>query len=104
VTKRQLCEELDGLIDEAFAAVANARRIRRSRDITFNEDLRLSHEECARLHSVIKHLLVGHEGEPCPAGERPIVKEAKFWEREDFAIRAKRLKNCRAAASHRESA
>jgi len=104
VTKRQLCEELDGLIDAAFAAVANAWRIRRSRDITFNEDLRLSHEEYARLHGVIKHLLVGHEGEPCPAGDRPIVQDAKSSERADFASRAKRLKNSRDIPLERESA
>jgi hypothetical protein len=27
----------------------------------------------ASVNAVVKHLLVGHEGKPCPSGERPIV-------------------------------
>jgi hypothetical protein len=86
------CEELGLLIRGAFAAMAEARRIRRLRDVWFQEDLRLSRDEHAQLDRVIKHLLVGHEGQPCPAGGRPIVRDVKAWDRADLAMRGKRMK------------
>jgi hypothetical protein len=98
------CEELGRLIRGAFAAVAEARRIRRSRDVWFQEDLRLSRDEHAQLDRVIKHLLVGHEGQPCPAGGRPIVRDVKAWDRSDLAMRGKRMKTCSAMARERKSA
>lgn len=98
------CEVLGRLMGEAFTAVAEARRIRRSRDIWFQEDLRLSLGEHAQLDRVIKHLLVGHEGQPCPAGGRPIVHDVKAWDRADLAMRGKRLKACSVVPRQRESA
>ena len=98
------CEELGLLIRGAFAAVAETRRIRRSRDVWFQEDLRLSRDEHAQLDRVIKHLLVGHEGQPCPAGGRPIVRDVKAWDRADLAMRGKRMKTCRTMVRERESA
>ena len=83
------CEELDRCLGEACSAIAEARRIRRSKDMSFQEDVKLSREEHARLYSVIKHLLVGHEGEPCPAGGRPIVNEIKPWEPSGWVKHAK---------------
>ena len=72
--------------------------------MTFHEDLRLSRNEYAQVYGVIKHLLVGHKGEPCPAGGRPIVRDVKAWERTDLAMGAKQLKNCRVIPRQRESA
>jgi hypothetical protein len=57
----------------ACAAIRNARRTRFSKDVSIHEDVLLTREEHEKLYVVIKHLLVGHDGEPCPAGERPIV-------------------------------
>jgi hypothetical protein len=91
------CEELGLLIRGAFAAVAVARRIRRSRDVWFQEDLRLSRDEHTQVYQVIKHLLIGHEGQPCPAGGRPIVRDVKAWDRADLAMRGKRMKTCSVA-------
>jgi hypothetical protein len=98
------CEELGRLFREAFATVAGATRIRRSRDMTFNEDLRLSRKEYERLYGVIKHLLIGHEGQPCPAGGRPIVRDVKAWDRADLAMRGKRMETSGVSSHHRESA
>ncbi len=98
------CKELGRLLSEAFATVAGATRIRRSRDMTFNEDLRLSREEYARLYGVIKHLLIGHEGQPCPAGGRPIVRDVKAWDHADLAMRGKQMKTCSVISRQRESA
>jgi hypothetical protein len=49
------------------------RAIRRSRDLSFDEDVDLHWRKRASIHSVLKHLLVGHGGQPCPGGTRPIV-------------------------------
>jgi hypothetical protein len=53
------------------------RAIRRSRDLSFDEDVELHWRKRAGIHSVLKHLLVGHGGQPCPAGLRPIVGAAR---------------------------
>ena len=53
------------------------RAIRRSRDLSFDEDVDLHWRKRASIHSVLKHLLVGHGGQPCPGGTRPIVCTAR---------------------------
>jgi len=68
------CEALERLRSEAASALLEARRIRRSRDVSIHEDARLSREGQQKVQELIKHLLVGHGGEPCPAGDRPIVR------------------------------
>ena len=69
-----MCEEHDRLRADAIAAVAGAKRVRRGdRDVSFQEDAELSREAYRRTDALLKHLLVGHDGEPCPAGSRPIV-------------------------------
>jgi hypothetical protein len=98
------CKELDRCLGEACSAIAESRRIRQAQDVSFQEDVRLSREEHARLYGVIKHLLVGHEGQPCPAGGRPIVSEMKRWEDSPWVMDAKPRKPCRAYARHRERA
>jgi hypothetical protein len=73
-----MCEELDALKREAVQVSREARQIRRSRDVSFYEDAELNGEKHKSISAVIWHLLVGHEGRPCPAGDRPIVRPAQI--------------------------
>ena len=68
-----MCEELKALKCEAGAVLRRLRHIRRSRDLSFYEDAELTRLKHASVNAVVKHLLVGHAGQPCPSGERPIV-------------------------------
>jgi hypothetical protein len=68
-----MCEELKALKCEAGAVLRRLRIIRRSRDLSFYEDAELTRLKHASINKVVKHLLVGHDGKPCPSGERPIV-------------------------------
>ena len=68
-----MCEELKALKCEAGAVLRRLRFIRRSRDVSFYEDAELTRLKHASINKVVKHLLVGHDGQPCPSGERPIV-------------------------------
>jgi hypothetical protein len=61
------CAELDALKREAIQVSREVWRIRRSRDVSFYEDAELNGEKQKIIGAVIKHLLVGHEGRPCPA-------------------------------------
>jgi hypothetical protein len=83
-----ICDELVRLKADAVAAVAEAKRVRRGdRDISFEEDAELSRVAYRRTDVLLKHLLVGHDGQPCPAGDRPIVS------REDEMNRAVGARN-----------
>lgn len=73
ITAKRACEELDRLRRDVVTALLEAKTIRLSRDVSLREDARLTDEAYRRVDAVIKHLLVGHAGKPCPAGERPIV-------------------------------
>jgi hypothetical protein len=72
-----MCSELDGLKREAVQVSREVRKIRRSKDVSFQEDAELNGFRFKSINAVIRHLLVGHEGKPCPAGERPIVGQAQ---------------------------
>jgi len=74
MTTKPLCEELNKLNADAVAAFAEAKRIRRQRDVSFHEDAELSRDGHRRIDALVKHLLAGHDGEPCPNGDRPIVR------------------------------
>jgi hypothetical protein len=74
MTTKPLCEELNKLNADAIAAFAEAKRIRRQRDVSFHEDAELSREGHRRIDALVRHLLAGHEGEPCPDGDRPIIR------------------------------
>ena len=76
MTTKPLCEELNELNADAVAAFAEAKRVRRQRDVSFYEDAELSREGHRRVDALVKHLLVGHDGEPCPDGDRPIISIA----------------------------
>lgn len=72
-----MCEELSKLKADAIAVFAEAKRVRRYKDLSFHEDAELSCEGYRRIDALIKHLLAGHDGQPCPDGERPIVGTTK---------------------------
>jgi len=74
MTATARCEALEGLRGDAVAALCEAKKIRRSRDVSIHEDAELSRESRRRIDALIKHLLAGHNGLPCPAGDRPIVR------------------------------
>jgi hypothetical protein len=74
---RTMCEELQTLKRKAVHVIRTTRKIRRSRDLTFYEDAELAHKKHSSLNAILKHLLAGHEGKPCPSGDRPIVRSAK---------------------------
>ena len=77
-----MCEELNALKRDAAQVFRETKKIRRSRDVSYYEDAELSWQKRKSIHAVLKHLLVGHAGKPCPAGARPIVslpKPARFF-------------------------
>jgi hypothetical protein len=77
MTAKIRCNELDLLERAAASAMLEAKRIRLSRDVSFYEDAELCREGHRRIYVLIKHLLVGHDGSACPAGDRPIVTATK---------------------------
>jgi hypothetical protein len=75
---KSMCAELDALKRKAADVARELRRIRRSKDVSFYEDAELNGEKSKSINAVIRHLLVGHEGKPCPAGARPIVSPGRL--------------------------
>jgi hypothetical protein len=75
-TKR-MCDRLQSLKREAVLVIREVRKIRRSRDVSFFEDAELNNKKHQSLNAILKHLLAGHAGQPCPAGDRPIVRIEK---------------------------
>ena len=71
--QKNVCAELERLKFESSSAFLEARRIRLSRDVSITEDFELNREGHRRIYALIRHLLVGHDGNACPAGDRPIV-------------------------------
>jgi hypothetical protein len=67
-----MCEELKTLKREAVHVFREVRKIRRSRDVSFYEDAELNLEKHNSIKAVLKHLLVGHEGNPAPEGTDPL--------------------------------
>jgi hypothetical protein len=76
VTPLISCEEHDRLRQEAVTAILEARNIRWNRDLSFYQDSELSRAEYQKIDALLKHLLVGHDGQPCPSGDRPIIQPA----------------------------
>jgi hypothetical protein len=77
MTAKTTCEELDRFKRDAALAFVEGKNIRLSRDVSIYEDAELCREWHRRIHDLIKHLLVGHDGKACPAGDRPIVRADK---------------------------
>jgi hypothetical protein len=72
-----MCAELDALKREVAHVFREVKKIRRSKDVSFHEDAELNREKYKSINALLKHLLVGHDGKPCPGGNRPIVSPAK---------------------------
>ena len=75
------CQELERVKLDAVSACLDARKIRRSRDVSIYEDAELCREAHQKIYALIRHLLIGHDGRACPAGERPIVKVPRLRSR-----------------------
>ena len=72
--------ELDALKRDAGKVLRELRNIRRFRDVSFQEDAELNRRKRENTYVVLKHLLVGHEGKPCPAGDMPYCScPARVW-------------------------
>jgi hypothetical protein len=69
------CEALSQIQQEAVSTFREAREIRRSKDLSFYEDSELTRGEHKKIDALVRHLLAGHDGKPCPAGDRPIIGE-----------------------------
>jgi hypothetical protein len=74
-----MCSELDTLKRDAVHVFREVKKTRRSKDLSFYEDAELNGEKHKSINAVIKHLLVGHQGKPCPSGDRPIVSPAHLY-------------------------
>jgi hypothetical protein len=72
-----MCEQLQSLKRDAARVIRTVKNIRRSRDLSFYEDAELNGIKHKSINAILKHLLVGHQGQPCPAGDRPIVSPPK---------------------------
>jgi len=72
-----VCEELERLRCESASALLQAKRIRLSRDVSIREDFEINRDGHRKIYALITHLLVGHDGTACPAGDRPIVRASK---------------------------
>jgi hypothetical protein len=86
-----MCNELDRFRSEAASALLEAKRIRLSRDVSIYEDTELCREGHRRICALITHLLVGHDGHACPAGDRPIVTATKpeLWMSSEISLRCR---------------
>lgn len=71
MTTKPKCEELQRLRSEAKTALLQAKRVDRFGHLT---DSGRQEDARRKVDAMIEHLLVGHNGKPCPAGDRPIVK------------------------------
>jgi hypothetical protein len=77
---RTRCELLEKLKQEIVCTFQEARKIRRSKDLSFSEDAELTRSEHRKIDALVTHLLSGHAGKPCPAGDRPIISGPKRTE------------------------
>lgn len=71
MTVKRKCELLEKLRRAAKFAGLRASRVHRFKPLT---DAELRQERQRSIDALIQHLLAGHDGKPCPAGDRPIVK------------------------------
>jgi hypothetical protein len=70
---KMVCAEHERLRIDAVAVILEAKKIRRDKDVSFYEDLELSRDAHKKTDALLLHLLAGHDGKPCPSGDRPIV-------------------------------
>lgn len=73
MAQNRQCETLERLKREAVEAVLNAKRTRWTKDVSLYEDNQIAGDQRRRIDALISHLLAGHDGKPCPSGDRPII-------------------------------
>jgi hypothetical protein len=69
------CDLLEQLQREAVEAILTAKQMRRNKDVSLYEDSELCRNQRRKIDAFISHLLAGHEGKPCPCGDRPIIED-----------------------------
>jgi hypothetical protein len=88
---KMVCAEHERLRIDAVAVILEAKKIRREKDVSFYEDLELSRDARKKTDALLLHLLAGHDGKPCPSGDRPIVGAARSsnvsWPRRQHLLR-----------------
>lgn len=73
MTQGDRCDLLDQLQREAVEAILAAKQKRRNKDVSLYEDSELCRDQRLKIDAFISHLLAGHDGKPCPCGDRPII-------------------------------
>ena len=73
VTPNHHCEMLERLKREAVEAILSAKKISWAKDVSLYEDGEITRDQRRRIDAFISHLLAGHDGKPCPCGDRPII-------------------------------
>jgi hypothetical protein len=74
---KMVCAEHERLRIDAVAVILEAKKIRRDKDVSFYQDVELSRDAHQKTDALLLHLLAGHDGKPCPSGDRPIVGAAQ---------------------------
>ena len=87
VAQNPQCELHDRLKLEAVEAILAAKKVRWSKDISLYEDSEMCTDQRRKIDAFISHLLAGHDGKPCPRGERPIVASRAAAERKFHTIK-----------------
>ncbi len=73
VAPNRHCELLEKLKREAVESILGAKQLRWSKDVSLYEDSEIARDQRAKIDAFISHLLAGHDGQPCPCGDRPII-------------------------------
>jgi hypothetical protein len=73
VAQNRHCELLEKLKREAVESILGAKKLRWSKDVSLYEDSEIACDQRAKIDAFISHLLAGHDGQPCPCGDRPII-------------------------------
>jgi hypothetical protein len=88
---KMVCAEHERLRIDAEAVILEAKKIRRDKDVSFYQDVELSRDAHKKTDALLLHLLAGHDGKPCPSGDRPIVGVARpadiSWPRRHHLLR-----------------
>jgi hypothetical protein len=73
VAQKRQCELLEKLKRDAVESILGAKQLRWSKDVSLYEDSEIARDQRAKIDAFISHLLAGHDGQPCPCGDRPII-------------------------------
>jgi hypothetical protein len=73
VAQKKQCELLEKLKREAVESILGAKKLRWSKDVSLYEDSEIARDQRIKIDAFISNLLAGHDGQPCPCGDRPII-------------------------------